>query len=75
MGFTGWLPMSVWISGPRRAPPMDPVSEPIPGIPGPAAPGRGSRGDGLVGLVGVTITGSDVATATLLQNMDETESG
>ena len=59
---------------------MDPVSEPIPGIPGPAAPGRGSRGDGLVGfegiegLVGVTITGSDVATATLLQNMDETES-
>ena len=74
MGFTGWPPISVlWVSGPRRALPMDPVSEPIPGIPGPAAPGRGSRGDGLVGfegidgLTGVTISG--IGTAMLL-NMD-----
>ena len=48
MGFTGWPPISVlWVSGPRRALPMDPVSEPIPGIPGPAAPSRGLRGDGM----------------------------
>ena len=30
--------------------------------------------EGIEGLAGVTMTGSDVATATLLQNMDETES-